>query len=100
MFTQFFARTDTFSVGICNGCQMMAQLRDIIPGASRWPHFGRNLSSRYEARLCMVEVQDSPSLFFAGMAGSKIPSSQRTEKATSAPLPTASRCATLIRMAA
>ncbi len=73
MFSQFFARTDTFSVGICNGCQMMAQLRDIIPGASRWPHFGRNLSSRYEARLCMVEVQDSPSLFFAGMAGSKIP---------------------------
>jgi len=73
MFTQFFSRPDTFSLGICNGCQMMAQLRDIIPGASHWPHFGRNVSSRYEARLCMVEIQDSPSLFFADMAGSKIP---------------------------
>jgi len=73
MFTEFFARTDTFSLGICNGCQMMAQLRDIIPGASHWPHFGRNVSSRYEARLCMVEVQESPSLFFAGMAGSQVP---------------------------
>jgi len=73
MFTQFFARADTFSLGICNGCQMMAQLRDIIPGASHWPHFERNVSSRYEARLCMVEIQDSPSLFFAGMAGSRIP---------------------------
>jgi len=73
MFTQFFARPDTFSLGICNGCQMMAQLRDIIPGSSHWPHFGRNVSSRYEARLCMVEIQDSPSLFFSGMAGSKIP---------------------------
>ena len=73
MFTQFFSRADTFSLGICNGCQMMAQLRDIIPGALHWPHFGRNVSSRYEARVCMVEIQDSPSLFFAGMAGSKIP---------------------------
>jgi phosphoribosylformylglycinamidine synthase len=73
MFTKFFARPDTFSLGICNGCQMMAQLRDLIPGASTWPLFERNISSRYEARLCMVEVQDSPSLFFDGMTGSRIP---------------------------
>jgi phosphoribosylformylglycinamidine synthase len=73
MFTQFFARTDSFALGVCNGCQMMAQLREIIPGAASWPHFGRNVSARFEARLCMVEIQNSPSLFFEGMAGSRVP---------------------------
>jgi phosphoribosylformylglycinamidine synthase len=72
-FTDFFHREDTFSLGVCNGCQMMAQLRDIIPGASAWPNFERNVSARFEARICMVEVQDTPSLFFSGMAGAKVP---------------------------
>jgi phosphoribosylformylglycinamidine synthase len=73
MFTQFFARPDSFALGVCNGCQMMAQLREIIPGAANWPHFGRNVSARFEARLCMVEIQKSASLFFDGMAGARIP---------------------------
>ncbi len=73
MFKQFFDRADSFALGVCNGCQMMAQLREIIPGAASWPHFGRNLSARFEARLCMVEIQESPSLFFAGMAGARVP---------------------------
>ena len=64
MFTEFFTRTDSFALGVCNGCQMMAQLREIIPGAASWPHFGRNVSARFEARLCMVEIQKSTSLFF------------------------------------
>jgi phosphoribosylformylglycinamidine synthase len=72
-FTEFFERGDTFSLGVCNGCQMMAQLREIIPGAKAWPRFVRNVSSRYEARLCMVEIQETPSLFLAGMAGAKAP---------------------------
>ncbi len=72
-FTEFFAREDTFSLGVCNGCQMMSQLRDIVPGTSAWPRFVRNVSSRYEARLCMVEVQESPSLFLEGMAGARVP---------------------------
>jgi phosphoribosylformylglycinamidine synthase len=58
---------------VCNGCQMMAELADIIPGAQAWPRFTTNLSERYEARLSLVEVLDSPSLFFAGMAGSRLP---------------------------
>jgi phosphoribosylformylglycinamidine synthase len=73
MFTEFFARADSFALGVCNGCQMMAQLREIIPGAANWPDFGRNVSARFEARLCMVEIQESPSLFFAGMAGARVP---------------------------
>jgi phosphoribosylformylglycinamidine synthase len=73
MFTEFFERTDSFALGVCNGCQMMAQLREMIPGAASWPHFGRNVSSRFEARLCMVEIQESPSLFFDGMAGARVP---------------------------
>ncbi|WP_332815743.1 phosphoribosylformylglycinamidine synthase [Ramlibacter sp.] len=72
-FQAFFARTDTFALGVCNGCQMMAELADIIPGAQAWPRFTTNLSERYEARLSQVEVLDSPSLFFAGMAGSRLP---------------------------
>jgi phosphoribosylformylglycinamidine synthase len=73
MFAAFFERSDSFALGVCNGCQMMAQLRDIIPGASNWPHFGRNISTRFEARLCMVEIQKSPSLFFDGMEGARAP---------------------------
>jgi phosphoribosylformylglycinamidine synthase len=73
MFTEFFERTDSFALGVCNGCQMMAQLHEMIPGAASWPHFGRNVSSRFEARLCMVEIQESPSLFFDGMAGARVP---------------------------
>jgi phosphoribosylformylglycinamidine synthase len=73
MFTTFFHRADTFSLGVCNGCQMMAQLRDIVPGATAWPRFERNVSARFEARICMVEIPNSPSLFFRNMSGSKIP---------------------------
>ena len=73
MFTQFFERADSFSLGVCNGCQMMAQLRDIIPGTAAWPSFGRNVSARFEARLCMVAIEQSPSLFFDGMSGARIP---------------------------
>jgi phosphoribosylformylglycinamidine synthase len=73
MFTQFFERSDSFSLGVCNGCQMMAQLRDIIPGTAAWPSFGRNVSARFEARICMVAVEESPSLFFDGMVGARIP---------------------------
>jgi phosphoribosylformylglycinamidine synthase len=72
-FAAFFNRTDTFALGVCNGCQMMAALSPIIPGAAAWPRFTRNKSEQFEARLSLVEVLDSPSLFFAGMAGSRIP---------------------------
>ncbi|WP_192498810.1 phosphoribosylformylglycinamidine synthase [Ornithinimicrobium pratense] len=69
----FFARPDTFALGICNGCQMFAALAGLIPGAQAWPRFVRNRSEQYEARLSQVEVLDSPSIFFSGMAGSQIP---------------------------
>jgi phosphoribosylformylglycinamidine synthase len=72
-FKAFFARPDTFGLGVCNGCQMFAELADIIPGAQNWPRFTTNQSERFEARLSMVEVLDSPSLFFKGMAGSRLP---------------------------
>ncbi|MBQ0958606.1 phosphoribosylformylglycinamidine synthase [Ideonella sp. 4Y11] len=72
-FSAFFGRTDTFALGICNGCQMMAALSPIIPGAQHWPKFTRNRSEQFEARLAMVEVLDSPSIFFQGMAGSRLP---------------------------
>ena len=72
-FTAFFARPDTFGLGVCNGCQMFAELADIIPGAEAWPRFTTNRSERFEARLSQVEVLDSPSLFFNGMAGSRLP---------------------------
>ena len=72
-FARFFDRTDTFALGVCNGCQMMAALSSIIPGASAWPKFTRNRSEQFEARLSLVEVLDSPSIFFTGMAGSRIP---------------------------
>ncbi|QMV17542.1 phosphoribosylformylglycinamidine synthase [Granulicella sp. 5B5] len=73
MFADFFMRGNTFSLGVCNGCQMMSQLSSIIPGAESWPRFGRNVSSRFEARLCMVEVQQSTSLFLDGMKGARVP---------------------------
>ncbi|MFD0667428.1 phosphoribosylformylglycinamidine synthase [Ramlibacter sp. MAHUQ-53] len=72
-FKEFFARTDTFALGVCNGCQMLAELADIIPGAQAWPRFTTNRSERYEARLSQVEVLQSPSLFFQGMEGSRLP---------------------------
>ena len=72
-FKGFFGRNDTFGLGVCNGCQMFAELADIIPGAEAWPRFTTNQSERFEARLSMVEVLDSPSLFLQGMAGSRLP---------------------------
>jgi phosphoribosylformylglycinamidine synthase len=72
-FAAYFERDDTFALGVCNGCQMMAGLRELIPGSSHWPRFVRNLSEQFEARYVMVEIQDSPSMLFAGMAGSRLP---------------------------
>ncbi|PKO68502.1 MAG: phosphoribosylformylglycinamidine synthase, partial [Betaproteobacteria bacterium HGW-Betaproteobacteria-17] len=72
-FAAFFQRADTFALGVCNGCQMMSQLHDLIPGAAAWPRFERNLSEQFEARFALVEVLASPSLFFADMAGSVMP---------------------------
>ena len=72
-FEAFFARNDTFSLGACNGCQMMSQLKDIIPGAAHWPQFLRNRSEQFEARLGLLEVGESPSVLLRGMAGSRIP---------------------------
>ena len=72
-FAAFFARTDTFALGICNGCQMMAALKELIPGAGAWPRFVKNTSEQFEARLSTMEVVASPSLFLAGMAGSRLP---------------------------
>jgi phosphoribosylformylglycinamidine synthase len=73
MFQQFFARPDTFTLGVCNGCQMLALLKELIPGAAHWPRFTRNRSEQFEARLALVEVLDSPSVLLAGMAGSRMP---------------------------
>ncbi len=72
-FVGFFGRSDTFALGVCNGCQMMSNLKAIIPGAQAWPKFTRNKSERFEARFSMVEVADSPSIFFDGMAGTQSP---------------------------
>jgi phosphoribosylformylglycinamidine synthase len=72
-FAAWFARPGTFTLGVCNGCQMLSALSELIPGAQDWPRFVRNRSEQFEARLSMVEVCDSPSLFFAGMAGSRLP---------------------------
>ncbi|MBC3767266.1 phosphoribosylformylglycinamidine synthase [Neptunicella marina] len=72
-FEQFFHRDNTFSLGVCNGCQMMSNLKSLIPGADLWPHFVQNKSARFEARFSLVEVQESPSVLFAGMAGSRMP---------------------------
>src|SRR6185369_14098190 len=72
-FEKFFARKDTFALGACNGCQMFAALKEIVPGAAHWPLFVRNKSEQFEARFVMVEITDSPSIFFKGMTGSRIP---------------------------
>lgn len=72
-FAAYFSRPDTFALGVCNGCQMMAALAPMIPGAEFWPRFTRNQSEKYEARLSLVEVQASPSIFFGGMDGARIP---------------------------
>ena len=72
-FEAYFNRADSFALGVCNGCQMMSNLRSIIPGAESWPHFVNNASEQFEARLSLVQVQQSPSLFFTDMAGSHMP---------------------------
>ncbi|MED5461951.1 MAG: phosphoribosylformylglycinamidine synthase subunit PurQ, partial [Pseudomonadota bacterium] len=72
-FASFFERSDTISLGVCNGCQMFSHLRDIIPGAGHWPTFLRNRSEQFEARLSLVEIVDSQSVFLSGMAGSQLP---------------------------
>ncbi|MCI5107410.1 MAG: phosphoribosylformylglycinamidine synthase subunit PurQ, partial [Pseudomonadales bacterium] len=72
-FQDFFARPDSLTLGVCNGCQMVSLLKELIPGADHWPRFVRNRSEQFEARLSLVEVADSPSLLFADMAGSRFP---------------------------
>ncbi|MBP7018043.1 phosphoribosylformylglycinamidine synthase subunit PurQ, partial [Candidatus Saccharibacteria bacterium] len=72
-FGEFFAREDTFSLGFCNGCQMLSQIKQLIPGAENWPRFTTNESQRFEARLVMTEIRKSPSIIFKGMEGSKLP---------------------------
>ena len=73
LFAGFFARPDTFALGVCNGCQMLAALAAMIPGADAWPRFTRNKSEQFEARLSLVEVLSTPSIFFSGLAGSRVP---------------------------
>ena len=73
IFEDWFARADRFTLGVCNGCQMLAALAELIPGAARWPRFRRNRSEQFEGRLSMVEIAETNSLFFAGMAGSQLP---------------------------
>ena len=72
-FAAFFQRPDTFALGVCNGCQMLSQLRELVPGAENWPQFLRNTSEQFEARLSLVEIVECPSLFLQGMAGSRLP---------------------------
>ena len=73
MFKAFFERETTFTLGVCNGCQMLSNLKEIIPGAQHWPHFVQNKSERFEARFSLVEIQESPSVLFKGMEGSRMP---------------------------
>jgi len=73
MFAGFFEREDSFALGVCNGCQMLAALKDLIPGASAWPRFVRNRSDQFEARLSLVEIEEGPSILLRGMAGSRLP---------------------------
>ncbi|MHB0762820.1 phosphoribosylformylglycinamidine synthase [Stutzerimonas sp. NM35] len=72
-FQAFFERSDSFALGVCNGCQMMSNLHELVPGSDSWPHFVRNRSEQFEARVAMVQVQESPSIFLQGMAGSRLP---------------------------
>jgi phosphoribosylformylglycinamidine synthase len=73
VFEAFFQRSDTFALGVCNGCQMLSNLHQLIPGADHWPHFVRNRSEQFEARLVSVEISDTPSVLLQGMAGSRLP---------------------------
>ena len=73
MFEEFFARSDAFALGVCNGCQMLAALKELIPGTQAWPKFLRNRSDQFEARVSLVEIVPSPSVLLAGMAGSRLP---------------------------
>jgi phosphoribosylformylglycinamidine synthase len=70
---RFFARQDAFSLGVCNGCQCLSNLRELVPGAARWPRFVRNRSEQFEARMALLRIEPSPSIFFAGMHGSVLP---------------------------
>ncbi len=72
-FQSFFARDDIFALGVCNGCQMLSNLHEIIPGAGHWPHFVRNRSEQFEARFVSVAISETPSILLAGMAGSRLP---------------------------
>ncbi|MBP1634666.1 MAG: phosphoribosylformylglycinamidine synthase [Acidobacteria bacterium] len=72
-FSAFFQRPDTFALGVCNGCQVMAAMKELIPGAAEWPRFVKNASEQFEARLVTIEILPSPSVFFQGMAGSRLP---------------------------
>jgi phosphoribosylformylglycinamidine synthase len=72
-FAAFFERSDSFALGVCNGCQVLSNLRELIPGAGSWPRFVRNLSEQFEARLCLVEIAESPSILLRGMAGARLP---------------------------
>ena len=72
-FETFFNRQDTLSLGVCNGCQMLSTLKELIPGTEHWPRFVTNKSERFEARFSLVEIQENPSAFFSGMAGSRMP---------------------------
>jgi phosphoribosylformylglycinamidine synthase len=73
MFETFFHRPQTLALGVCNGCQMLSNLRELIPGSDLWPRFVRNQSERFEARFSLVEISASPSLLLEGMAGSRLP---------------------------
>ncbi len=72
-FTDFFNRKDTFALGVCNGCQMLAALKELIPGSDHWPAFVGNTSGSFEARVALVEITPSPSILFKGMEGSRLP---------------------------
>jgi phosphoribosylformylglycinamidine synthase len=72
-FADFFQRTDTFALGVCNGCQMLSQLKELIPGSDHWPRFSRNFSEQFEARFSLVEIVESPSILLKGMTGSVMP---------------------------
>ncbi len=73
VFAAYFQRSDSFALGVCNGCQMLSNLHELIPGAGHWPHFVRNRSEQFEARLVSVEISETPSLLLSGMAGSRLP---------------------------
>jgi phosphoribosylformylglycinamidine synthase len=72
-FASFFERSESFALGVCNGCQMLSNLRELIPGAERWPRFVRNLSEQFEARQCLLAIEESPSILLRGMAGARLP---------------------------